>query len=181
MFSYFVLDFSMSFRLTHIRDYHRFIAIDLGLYRVRAGIYDISESALTCTGFSSVRQSRKNFYQGSIADISGVIQSIEQAVIQASQSLDSIPNDVIMSFPSQSFISDSITAQYIRADKDSLLTMQEIDGMIKRTESESFERARAKSRKQFGVLNDDLKLVSSTIIDITIDGRTITNPIGFSG
>lgn len=159
----------MSFRLTHIRDYHRFIAIDLGLYRVRAGIYDISESALTCTGFSSVRQSRKNFYQGTIADISGVVRSIEQSLIQSAESSDTIPSDVIMSFPSHSFISDSITAQYIRADKDSILTMNEIDGMIKRTESESFERARAKSRKQFGVINDDLRLVSSTIIDITID------------
>lgn len=171
----------MSFRLTHIRDYHRFIAIDLGLYRVRAGIYDISESTLTCTGFSSVRQGRKNFFQGTIADISGIAQSAEQAIIQASESSDMIPSDIIMSFPSHSFVSDSITAQYIRSDKDSILTMHEIDGMIKRTESESFERARVKSRKQFGVINDDLRLVSSTIIDITIDGRTITNPVGFSG
>ena len=40
---FFVLHFFMAFRLTHIHDYHRFIAIDLGLYRVRAGIYDVSE------------------------------------------------------------------------------------------------------------------------------------------
>lgn len=51
----------MSFRLTHIHDYHRFIAVDLGLYRARVGIYNVSEGALSCTGFSSVRQSRKNF------------------------------------------------------------------------------------------------------------------------
>lgn len=59
----------MSFRLSHIHDYHRFVAIDLGLYRVRAGIYDLSLGDLTCTGFSSVRQSRKNWIDGVVADI----------------------------------------------------------------------------------------------------------------
>lgn len=86
-----------------------------------------------------------------------------------------------MSFPSHSFISDSITLQYIRSDKDVPLTMDEIDEMIKKTESKSFTRARAKNRKQFGITSDDLRLVSSTIIDISIDDKTITNPIGFNG
>ncbi len=59
----------MSFRLTHIHDYHRFIAVDLGLYRARVGIYNVSEGVLSCTGFSSVRQSRKNFSEGVVIDI----------------------------------------------------------------------------------------------------------------
>lgn len=59
--------------------------------------------------------------------------------------------------------------------------MDEIDEMIKKTESKSFTRARAKNRKQFGITSDDLRLVSSTIIDISIDDKTITNPIGFNG
>jgi cell division ATPase FtsA len=73
----------MSFRLTHIHDYHRFIAVDLGMYRVRAAMYNVQEGLLTCTGFSSIRQSRKNFIYGEIADIQGIAQSIEYAILKA--------------------------------------------------------------------------------------------------
>ena len=171
----------MSFRLTHIQDYHRFIAVDLGVYRVRAAIYNVSDGWLVCTGFSSVRQSRKNFIYGEIADIWGIAQSIEHAILQAGESLDMIPDDIIMSFPSHAFVSDLITTQYTRADSEIALTMQEVDKMIKRIEKASYERAHIKSRKQFGAMNDDLRLVSSTIVSIQIDGRSVTSPIGFMG
>lgn len=171
----------MSFRLTHIHDYHRFIAIDFGIYRVRASIYDLSEWALTCTGFSGVRQSRKNFVQGMVADIGGVSQILEQSILQAGSQLETIPEDIIMSFPSQSFVSDVLTTQYTRDDHEALLTMQEIDSMIKRIENTSYERAKNKSQKQFGTISDDLKLISSTIVSIQIDGRNVSSPIGFSG
>ena len=171
----------MSFRLTHIHDYHPFIAVDLGMYRVRAAMYNVQEGLLTCTGFSSIRQSRKNFIYGEIADIQGIAQSIEYAILKAWESLDTIPDDIIMSFPSHTFVSDLITTQYTRADSEAFLTMQEVDKMIKRIEKASYERAHIKSRKQFGAMNDDLRLVSSTIVSIQIDGRSVTSPIGFSG
>lgn len=170
----------MAFRLTHIQDYNRFISIDLGFYRVHAGVYDVSGGELDCIGFSSVRQSQRNFDDGSIVDIRGVSQAIEQAIIQASQKLDTPPSDVIINFPSSAFVLDMLSTQYVRADKDSTLTMQELDSMIKLIEKDSFDRARAKSKRQFGEINDDLKLVSSTIVSVMIDGKKIANPIGFS-
>lgn len=177
----FGLYFSMSFRLSHIQDYHRFVAIDLGLYRIRAGIYDMTSGILTSTGFSSVRQGRKNWIDGMVADISGIASNIEQAIIQAGHTHESLPEDIIMSFPSRWFVSDMITTQYTRSDVTSLLTMHEIDDMISRIEKESYNRAHAKSRKQYGKQWDDLKLVSSTIIAISVDGRKVTSPIWFAG
>ena len=171
----------MSFRLSHIHDYHRFIAIDLGLYRVKSGIYDVTNGVLANTGFSSVRQGRKNWIDGMVADIGGIAASIEQSIIQAGQSHETLPDDIIMSFPSRSFVSDMITTQYTRADTSSPLTMQEIDGMISRIEKESYARAHTKSRKQYGRQWDDLRLVSSTIISISVDGHKVTSPIGFAG
>lgn len=86
-----------------------------------------------------------------------------------------------MSFPSYSFVSDLLTTQYTRENHEGVLTMKEIDLMIKRIEKTSYERARIKSQKQFGVMSDDLRLISSSIISIQIDGKTVSSPIGFSG
>lgn len=111
----------------------------------------------------------------------GVARTIEQVIIQASQSLDRVPEDIIISFPSHEFFFDSITTQYVRADPTSTLTMQELDTMIKKVESDSYHRAREKASKRSGTLQDDLRLISSTIIAITIDGKKVMNPIGFVG
>ncbi len=171
----------MSFRLSHIHEYNRFIAVDLGSYRIRASVYEIEGGAIVQKGKSSVRQNRKNFLDGTITNLQWVAQSIEQAILQASHGLDEVPNDVILAFSPEICIFDSITTQYIRADRSSTLTMQEIDSMIQKIEQSSLERAKEKSKTQYGVIHDDIRLVASTLTAIYIDGKRVTNPIGFTG
>ena len=172
---------AMSFHLAHIHDYERFLVIDMGTYRVRAGVYKVEKQQLKEIGYATVRQNRKNFSGGQISDMQGVAATIEQAILQASKDLDHIPEDIIISFPSSDFLFDSITTQYTRADPSSTLTMQELDTMIKKIESQSYARAREKARIRSGVFQDDLRLISSTITSVAIDGKKITNPVGFSG
>lgn len=59
----------MSFRLSNIHDYNRFIAIDLGSYRIRACIYEIDAGQLILKGNSAIRQNRKNFLDGTITNL----------------------------------------------------------------------------------------------------------------
>lgn len=58
--------------------------------------------------------------------------------------------------------------------------MDEVDTMVKKVEKSSFDRVRARARDIFGIIHDDLKLVSSTITSIEIDGKPVSNPIGFT-
>jgi cell division ATPase FtsA len=59
--------------------------------------------------------------------------------------------------------------------------MNEVDEMVRKVEKNSFDRVRLKARESYGIVHDDLKLVSSTITAIELDGRSVSNPIGFSG
>ncbi len=171
----------MSFRLSNIHDYNRFVAIDLGSYRVRACIYDIVEWELILKWKSSIRQNRKNFLDGSITNLRWVAETIDRAIVQAASKLENIPDDIILTFSPEITLFDSLTTQYIRADRESLVTMQEIDTMIKKIEHDSLDRAKEKSKKQYGIVHDDIRLVSSTLTSIHIDGKLVTNPLGFSG
>lgn len=169
----------MTFHLAHIHDYNRFIAVDIGSHRVRAGMYGIDDGQIVFFPSSSVRQNRKNIVQGSIVDLRWMADSIERACTQVSQDFEDIPDNIILSFSSSSFVCDSISTQYVRSDFESALTMKEIDEMIKKIEASSFSRARKRCKQQFGISHDDIRLVSSTITSITIDGQVITNPIWF--
>lgn len=171
----------MAFHLAHIHDYDRFLVIDIGTYRVRTGVYKVEKQSLKEIGYATVRQNRKNFSNGQISDMQGVAKTIEQSILQASQDLQNIPDDIIISFPSSDFLFDSLTTEYTRADPSSTLTMQELDTMIKRIEADSYARARIKAKSRSGNLHEDLRLISSTITSVCIDGKKIMNPVGFSG
>lgn len=124
----------MAFHLAHIHDYERFMVIDIGSYRVRTGIYKVEKQELHEIGYATIRQNRKNFSHGQIADMQGVARTIEQSILQASANIENIPDDIIISFPSSDFLFDSVTTEYTRADPSSTLTMQELDTMIKKIE-----------------------------------------------
>jgi len=56
---------------------------------------------------------------------------------------------MIIAFSSTEFMFDSVTTQYLRSDKTSIITMEEIDTIIKKIESASFDRIHEKARKHF--------------------------------
>ena len=171
----------MSFHVAHIQDYNRFVAVDIGSYRVRAALYSLEDGDLTMLSYASVRQDKKNIINGSIVDMRSVALTIERAIMQVSRDIESTPSDIILSFSSHATLSDIITTQYVRADKNAPITMTEIDSIINRIEAESFSRIREKAKREFGIAHDDIRLVSSTITSISIDGKNFTNPLGSSG
>lgn len=59
--------------------------------------------------------------------------------------------------------------------------MQEIDTMIEKIEQTSLSHAKEKAKIQHGLVHDDIRLISSTLTEISIDGKRVTNPIGFTG
>ncbi len=175
----FVSIFFMGFRIANIHEYTRFLAIDLWSYRVRASVYSLDDGHLVHEKSSSVKQSRKNFLDGTITDMQGVALVLERAIHEACSELDEMPEDIIIGFSPSISIHDSTTSQYIRSESESPITMDEIDMMIEKIEAASLVRAREKARREHGLVHDDIRLISSTLTSILIDGKRIANPIGF--
>jgi hypothetical protein len=174
----------MRFRLSHIHEYNTFLAIDAGSYRIRSGAYKLEENSLCREiGFGSARQGRQNVLDGNIVNMRWVASSIEQAMEQSTKDIDIDVDieDIIVGFSSEYYEFDMITTQYIRLDPSSTLTMEEIDSMIKKIEKQSFSRVEASMTEKYGTFNQEIRLISSILTSITIDGKRVTNPIGFTG
>ena len=99
----------MAFHLAHIHDYERFLVIDIWTYRVRTGVYSAESAELKELGYASVRQDRKNFSGGLISDMQGVARTIEHSIIQASQDIDHIPEDIM-----ERYSMDQMTQAFIQ-------------------------------------------------------------------
>lgn len=86
-----------------------------------------------------------------------------------------------MGFSPTMCIHDITASQYIRADDYVPLAMEELDTMIEKIEKTSLGRAKEKAKAEYGLIHDDIRLISSTLTAITIDGKQVTNPIGLPG
>ena len=50
--------------------------------------------------------------------------------------------------------------------------------MIVKIEKSSLIRAKIKAKKEYAIVHDDIRLISSTLTSIMIDGKQVANPIG---
>jgi len=171
----------MPFSISNIVDYNRFIALDIGSSKIKVLICSIESGELRVLGSSIVRESKKNIIDGEIADLYGVSESIKKAISQAGKDLDEVPNDIVISLSSPLTLTDTISMNYIRDDKDIPITMEEIDSAVKKIEHKSFERIKSKAELRVDVIGSEMKLVTTSITSITVDGQKLSNPVGFTG
>jgi cell division ATPase FtsA len=92
-----------------------------------------------------------------------------------------MPDDIIIAFTPSISLGELTTSQYIRKDPATPLAMDEIDIMIEKIEKISLSEAREKAKSEYAIIHDDIRLISSTLTSVTIDGEGTDDPIGSTG
>ena len=59
--------------------------------------------------------------------------------------------------------------------------MDELDLMIEKIEKTSLLRVKTRAKTEFAIVHDDIRLISSTITSIMIDGKDVVHPLGTTG
>lgn len=170
----------MSFKLKPLSEYDRFVAVDIGANRVKVLVCAVENGDLKVYGRASTRQSKKNVIAGEIADLAAVSDIVRRTVLKAAEGLDSLPEEVVMSINSSALLYDSIGTNYVRNRADEPITMEEIDRMIASTEGKSLDRIRIKAEDRFDLGPNELRLVTTSLTSISLDGKKVSNPIGFT-
>lgn len=170
----------MSFKLKPLSEYDRFVAIDIGAYRVKVIVCSVEGGELKIHTKASTRQSKKNMISGEIADLAAVSDTVRRTILKASEGLDSLPEEVVLSIGSSSLLYDSIGTNYVRSNPDDPITMEEIDRMIASTEGKSLDRIRDKAEERFDLGPNELRLVTTSLTSISLDGKKVSNPVGFT-
>lgn len=170
----------MSFKLKPLSEYDRFVAIDIGAYRVKVLVCAVEGGELKIYGRASTRQSKKNVIAGEIADLAAVSDLVRRTILKAAEGLDSLPEEVVLSINSSALLYDSIGTNYVRSDAEDPITMEEIDRMIASTEGKSLDRVRSKAEERFDLGPNELRLVTTSLTSISLDGKKVSNPVGFA-
>ncbi len=171
----------MGFQIRALTQADRFYVIDIGSSRIKVLLCSLVSGELQIDDQVSVRQSKKHSISGEISDLQGVAHTVKKALDKISPDHESSVKDVIFSLQSTEMVSDILSMNYVRDQESAPLDMEEIDTMVAKIEMKSLEKAEPKILSRILRANTQMKLVTTTLTSIVIDGKKVSNPIGFTG
>ncbi len=157
------------------------VALDIGTEYVKALVAKIEDDEMKVVGVGRAHQSLGDMHSGAIADISGVVQNCEAALVQAEDQAKVRATRVIIGIAGELVKGNTNTIRYRRPQPDRPLDEAEVGFIIDKVQ----ERAQIKAQKQIaletGNKDVEVKLVNSALVSIHIDSYKVSNPIGFQG
>jgi cell division protein FtsA len=116
-----------------------------------------------------------------VSDLRSVSDAVAKTIYKATESLDHVPNDVIVGLNTSHFLYDTLSMNYVRQDPSRPIEMKEIDDIIAGTERKSLDRLRSKIDTRIGLIDSEMKPVTTSLTAIYLDGQKVSNPVGFTG
>lgn len=158
------------------------IALDIGTEFVKALIFTVDQDGVGhIKGVGRQHQKLSDMQGGTITDIAGVVRNCEAALEQAAEQAGFLPDPVIMGMAGELVKGTTTTVTVERPQPMAKITMQELQKIIQDVQQRAFDQARQVIGFETGLEHVDVRLVNAAIVDVTIDGYRVANPIGFQG
>lgn len=158
----------------------KIILIDVWTYKVKTALCEYKNHEITVVSYAEKRQENSDIIWSEIANIEWVSDTVEKTLDRLLKDSKLNPNDIIINIPTSTIISSWKTLNYTRENFDENITIEELDYIIAKAEKEALDEAKIEIQNKTGYSEVDMKLITSSITDINIDGFRVTNPIWFT-
>ncbi len=158
------------------------ISLDIGTEFIKALIFTVDDEGRGhIKGVGKYHQKLSDMQGGTITDIAAVIDNCERALEQAAEQAGFLPDPVIMGMAGELVKGTTTTITVDRPHPTVKITLPELQKIIHDVQQRAFDRAREVIGFETGVSQVDIRLVNAAIVDVTIDGYRVSNPLGFQG
>lgn len=157
------------------------ISLDIGTEFVKTLIFQVKDGKGYIKGVGKQRQKLADMQGGTVTDIQGVIRNCEAAISRAAEQAGVLPEQVVIGIAGELVKGATTTVRYTRDNPKLKIELTELKEIIGRVQKRAFDRAREILAWETGQEQVDVRLVNAAIVDVTIDGYKVTNPIGFQG
>lgn len=157
------------------------VALDIGTEFVKALIAEENDGDLDIIGVGRAHQSLTDMQAGAISDIASVVANCDKALNDAEKQAGVSARMGVIGIAGELVKGTTTTVRIRRKDAEKEMDFTEVEKIINLVQ----ERAENKARKQLiwelGGKDVEVRLVNSALVNIEIDGYTVTNPVGFKG
>jgi cell division protein FtsA len=159
------------------------VALDVGTAVVKALVFSIDPEQMKgeVIGVGRAQQSLGDMHSGAVSDIGGVVSNAAAALDDAIQLAGVKPDQVILGIAGELVKGTTTSVRYERARPQTRIDLPELKNILHKVQWKAFDQVRRQLSEETGLNEIDVKLINAAIVDVTIDGYRVTNPIGFQG
>ena len=161
-------------------------ALDIGTEFAKALVLSVErdgEGRLTgvVRGSGRQRQGLAHMQSGTVSDIDAVVANSRVAMDAARAEAGRTPIAAVIGIAGELVKGATSTLMTRRDDPRRPLDEPELERLVRRAQDSALREAETVIRWESGVDRLDVRLVHAAIVEMTIDGYPVSNPIGFSG
>jgi cell division protein FtsA len=157
------------------------VALDIGTENVKALVGRIDDDEIEIVGVGRAKQGLQDMQAGAIADIAAVTANCNEALAEAEKQAGVSARAVVIGIAGELVKGTTITIKVRRKDPKKPLEITEVERIIELVQKKAFDRAKQQIADELGGKEIDIHLVNSALVQMEIDGYTVTNPVGFQG
>jgi cell division protein FtsA len=161
-------------------------ALDIGTEFAKALVLSVErdeEGRLTgvVRGSGRQRQGLAHMQSGTVSDIDAVVANSRTAMDEARAEAGRTPVAAVIGIAGELVKGATSSLTTRRDDPRRPLDEAELERLVRRAQDRALADAEERIRWESGVDRLDVRLVHAAIVEMTIDGYPVSNPIGFSG
>lgn len=158
------------------------LGLDIGTEFVKAVLARPTKKGnVEILGIGKAKQAEGNMHAGAVADITAVVATCEDALVQAEGQAGERAELVVVGIAGELIKGNTTTVHYNRKNPNKPITESEMNEIIIKVQQKSGEIAKKTVALETGNKNVEVRLINSAIVSLHIDGYKISNPIGFKG
>ncbi|CAN5731472.1 hypothetical protein BH24CHL5_BH24CHL5_11940 [soil metagenome] len=157
-------------------------ALDVGTEFAKALVFEIdSEGNAIVRGVGRKRQGLAHMQSGTVADIAAVVDNCQVALQEAEEMAGFRSSQVIIGIAGELVKGFTTSVSQERRKPGQPMSGRELEKLIDGVQREAMLEAERTVTWETGLPNVDIRLVHAAVTAATIDGYSVTNPVGFHG
>ncbi len=157
-------------------------ALDVGTEFAKALVFEIDPSGIgVVRGVGRKRQGLSHMQSGTVADIAAVVDNCSVALQEAEEMAGFRPTQVVIGIAGELVKGFTTTHNQERKRPDQPISDAELQKLIDTVQQAALREAERAITWETGLPHVDVRLVHAAVTSASIDGYTVTNPVGFQG
>ena len=157
------------------------VGLDIGTENVKALIGRVDGDEIDVIGVGRMHQDLADMQAGAIADIAGVVSNCAQALSKAEEMAKVSPRGAVIGIAGELVKGLTTNVRLSRKDPSKPLDVPEIEKIIGLVQDKALEKAKKQLSWELGGKDIEIRLVNSALVSVTIDGYSVSSPLGFQG
>ncbi|MEK7626165.1 MAG: cell division FtsA domain-containing protein [Patescibacteria group bacterium] len=158
------------------------LALDIGTEYVKALIGKVAKNGdIEIIGTGRYHQELSDMQAGAIADISGVVENCNRALVEAENQAGVSVRTAVIGIAGELVKGMTHTIKIRRKNSQFEIEDTEMARIVEMAQERAEEKVKAQLKVELGGKEIDTRMVNSALVSIYIDGYQVNNPIGFTG